>query len=95
VLTGLRNDTPGGTINVWLKPPHEASTVSDSEFPFRGDAPSVSTGSYGVSGLIAEAQRLIDEPPGPDGVPLAWYVKASHIGDLPAIAMAALREDGL
>jgi hypothetical protein len=69
--------------------------VSDSDFPFRADAPSASTGSYGMSGLIAEAQQLVDVPPPPDDIPLAWYVKALHIGDLPTIAMAALREDGL
>ncbi len=67
--------------------------MSDSDFPFRGDALSGSEG-YGARGMVAEAQRLIDPPRPVDGYPLSWYVKAWHIGDLTTLAMATLREKG-
>jgi hypothetical protein len=40
--------------------------------------------------LIARAQRLIDTPRPPDGYTLEWCVEANHVGDLNAIAIAAL-----
>jgi hypothetical protein len=44
----------------------------------------------GVEDLIARAQRLIDTPRPPDGYTLEWCVEANYVGDLNAIAIAAL-----
>jgi hypothetical protein len=44
-----------------------------------------------VQELIGRAQRLADAPRPEGGHPLAWHVEASHVGDLTAIAVAALR----
>jgi hypothetical protein len=41
--------------------------------------------------LIARAQRLVDTPRPPDGYSLEWCVEAKHVGDLNAIAIAAIR----
>jgi hypothetical protein len=66
--------------------------VSDSDLPFRGDAPSGSGGSLrSVQNLMARAQRLLDSPRPVGGYPLEWHVEALHVGDLTAIAVAALR----
>jgi hypothetical protein len=47
-----------------------------------------------VQELIARAQRLADTPLPAGGYPLAWHVEALHVGDLSAIAVAALRTCG-
>jgi hypothetical protein len=41
--------------------------------------------------LIARAQRLVETPRPPDGYALEWCVEANHVGDLNAIAIAALQ----
>ena len=67
--------------------------MADLHFPFRDD-----TGSRGGDAsctsddLIARAQHLIDVPKPYDGYPLSWYFEAQNVGDLTAIAAAALRE---
>jgi hypothetical protein len=43
--------------------------------------------------VITRAQRLIDSPRPYDGYPLEWHYEALNVGDLTAIATAALRED--
>ncbi len=66
--------------------------MSDLGFPFRSDAPTGGGGSLrSVQDVIARAQRLVDVPRPATGYPLAWHVEASNIGDLKAIAVAALR----
>lgn len=69
--------------------------MSDSNLPSRSDAPAGGAGgSFGVQDLITRAQRLIDSPRPVGGYPLAWYVEASHVGDLVVVAATALREAG-
>jgi hypothetical protein len=64
--------------------------VSDLDFPFRSGA--TFRGSLcGVRDLVGRAQRLVDSPRPVGGYPLAWHVEALHVGDLTAIAVAALR----
>jgi hypothetical protein len=41
--------------------------------------------------LIVRAQRLVDTPRPRDGHSLEWCVEAKHVGDLGAIAIAAIR----
>ena len=43
--------------------------------------------------LISRAQRLIDTPRPPDGYSVEWCVEAKHLGDLNAIAIAAIRAE--
>ena len=43
--------------------------------------------------LVARAQQLIDTPRPPDGYTAAWCVEAKHLGDLNAIAIAAIRDE--
>lgn len=45
----------------------------------------------GAKELIARAQALVDTPRPVDGYPLEWLIEASHVGDLTAVATAALR----
>jgi hypothetical protein len=47
-----------------------------------------------VEDLIARGQRLVDSPRPAGGYPLGWHVEALHVGDLTAIAVAALRASG-
>jgi hypothetical protein len=66
--------------------PDVASSFGD------GDALSGEVGSLrDVQDVIARTQRLIDTPRPANGYPLAWQIEALHVGDLPTIAMAALR----
>jgi hypothetical protein len=41
--------------------------------------------------LIARLQRLLDMPRPVDGYPLEWFVEASQLGDVTALAMISLR----
>ena len=43
--------------------------------------------------LIGRAQRLVDTPRPPDGYSVGWCVEAKHLGDLNAIAVAAIRAE--
>ena len=43
--------------------------------------------------LTTRAQRLIDTPRPPDGYSDEWCVAAKHLGDLNAIAIAAIRAE--
>ena len=65
--------------------------MSDLGFPFRSGASSGGRESLGVQDLMARAQRLVDSPRLADGYPLEWHVEAAYVGDLDAIAVAALR----
>jgi hypothetical protein len=66
--------------------------VSDLDFQFRSGAPAGSGGSLrGAQDVVARAQRLVDTPRPVGGYPLKWHVEALHVGDLTAIAVAALR----
>jgi hypothetical protein len=48
---------------------------------------------HDVGTLVARGQHLVDSRPR-DAYPLAWYIEASHIGDLTAIAMVAASAAG-
>jgi hypothetical protein len=66
--------------------------VPDFDFCFRGDAPTGGGGPlHSVDDVLARAQRLIESPRPYDGYPLEWHVEALNVGDLTAIAIAALR----
>lgn len=45
----------------------------------------------GAKELIARAQQLADTPRPISEFPLEWLIEASHVGDLTAVAIAALR----
>jgi hypothetical protein len=64
--------------------------MSDEESPGHRRQPSVEDAGT----LVARAQHLVDSRPR-DAYPLAWYIEASLIGDLPAIAMVAASAKGL
>jgi hypothetical protein len=66
--------------------------VPDLNSCSRSGAPS--GGGVALPALIARAQRLIDTPRPVGGYPLAWHVEAKNVGDLTAIAAAALRGSG-
>jgi hypothetical protein len=69
--------------------------VSELDSPFRSGDPTGGRGeSRSVQGLTARAQRLIDLPRPVGGYSLEWHVEALHVGDLTAIAVAALRSPG-
>jgi hypothetical protein len=79
----------------WSTSPDTGRTaVSDSDFPFSRRAPTEGRESLSLQVLTARAQRLIDAPRPVRGYPLEWHVEASHVGDLTAIAVAALRSRG-
>lgn len=62
-------------------------------FPSRGGAHSGGGGpSCSADELIARAEFLIDVPQPYDGYPLEWHAEALNVGDLTAIAAAALRD---
>ncbi len=44
-----------------------------------------------VQALVARVQRLADTPRPEAGYPLAWQVEAYYLGDVSALAAAALR----
>jgi hypothetical protein len=73
-------------------PLREADVVPDFDFSVHGAAP---TGGgeplRTVDDVVARAQRLIDSPQPYDGYPLEWHFEALNVGDLTAIAIAALR----
>jgi hypothetical protein len=43
-----------------------------------------------VQALVSRGQRLVDTPRPASGDSLAWYIEAQFVGDLTAIAAAAL-----
>jgi hypothetical protein len=55
-----------------------------------GGTPTRSEGSARVQALISSGQRLVDTPRPAVGDSLAWYIEAQFVGDLSAIAAAAL-----
>jgi hypothetical protein len=76
-------------------PLDEAYAMSDSHFGSCGGAPSGGEALLcAVQDVVARAQRLVDSPRPVDGYPLAWHIEASHVGDLTAIAVAAVRASG-
>jgi hypothetical protein len=67
--------------------------VADFDFSVAGDAPEGDDGGLrSADDVVARAQRLIDAVEPYDGYPLEWYFEARNVGDLTAIAVAALRE---
>jgi hypothetical protein len=58
-----------------------------------GGTPSGSGGSAGVQALMSRGQRLVDAPRPAAGDSLAWYVEAQFVGDLVAVAAAALHAE--
>jgi hypothetical protein len=68
--------------------------VTGSGSAVSGGAPTEGPGSLDVKVLTARAQRLVDAPRPVGGYPLEWHVEALHVGDLAAIAAAALRSPG-
>jgi hypothetical protein len=44
-----------------------------------------------LSDISARAQQLVDAPRSTTGYPLEWQVQATHLGDLQALAVLALR----
>jgi len=74
------------------QPLDEAHGVADLGFPFRSGAPNGGGGPLrSAQDLTARSQRLIDSPRPPGGYPLVWHIEALNVGDLTAIAIAALR----
>ncbi len=55
-----------------------------------GGTPSRSAGSARVQALVSHGQRLVDTPRPVSGDSLAWYIEAQLVGDLSALAAAAL-----
>jgi hypothetical protein len=48
-----------------------------------------------VEALMARGQRLVDAPRPARGESLAWYIEAQLVGDLSALAAAALHKNVL
>jgi hypothetical protein len=67
----------------------EADVVPEFDFSVPGGAPTSPLRS--PEHIIDRAQRLVDSPQPYDGYPLEWHYEALNVGDLTAIAMAALR----
>jgi hypothetical protein len=66
--------------------------VPDFDFTVPDGAPTGGGGSLrSAEDVVARAQRLIDSAEPYDGYPLEWHYEALNVGDLSAIAMAALR----
>ena len=69
--------------------------MSDLDSRCRSGVPTGAQGSVpSVQELMARVQGLVDTPRPARGYPLDWYVEALHVGDLTAIAVAALRSPG-
>jgi hypothetical protein len=73
----------------------EANVVPDFDFSAHDHAPDAGAGQLdSVDDIVDRAQRLIDSPRPYDGYPLEWHYEALNVGDLTAIAIAALRGSG-
>ena len=70
----------------------EANAVSEFDFSAYRDLPTEGSGRLRTADdVVDRAQRLIDSPRPDDGYPLEWHFEALNVGDLTAIAIAALR----